>query len=314
MSEKKPARKSWLKRILKGICILLLVVLILAVAALLFIDHVAKVAVENVGPLVAKVPFQVERLWIQPFGGSAEIVNLQMGIPDGYKSKFSILLGDVRAKIDLKSLTTDKIVIHKVVLKDITINYETPITFTSSNIQDILDNVNETLGAVKEAEEQAEEQAKEQGTEEPKEPKLQLDRLVIKNVRLNVVSKETGVSVPLIITLPELGPFGEGEEGITPADLTLTISNSLFAALLSCINESKNMLVKSLTDLGSKTLDAAGEAVGAVADVTGSAVNATGSTLKDVGSSATDATKKVVDSVGNLLPSSGDSEEKESAK
>ena len=63
MSEEKPARKSWLKRVLKGICILLLVVLILAVAALLFIDHVAKVAVENAGPLVAKVPFQVERLW-----------------------------------------------------------------------------------------------------------------------------------------------------------------------------------------------------------------------------------------------------------
>lgn len=153
MAEGKPARKSWLKRILKWICVLLLIVLILAVAALLFIDHVAKIAVENAGPLVAKVPFHVERLWIQPLGGSAEITNLQMGIPDGYKSKYSILLGDVRAKINLKSLTTDKIVIHKVVLKDITINYETPITFTSSNIQDIVNNVNEMLGAVKEAEE-----------------------------------------------------------------------------------------------------------------------------------------------------------------
>lgn len=309
MAEGKPARKSWLKRILKWICVLLLIVLILAVAALLFIDHVAKIAVENAGPLVAKVPFHVERLWIQPLGGSAEISNLQMGIPDGYKSKYSILLGDVRAKINLKSLTTDKIVIHKVVLKDITINYETPITFTSSNIQDIVNNVNEMLGAVKEAEEQAEEQAKEQGAEEPEELKLQLDRLVIKNVRLNVVSKETGVSVPLIITLPELGPFGEGEEGITPADLTMTISNSLFSALLSCIDESKNMLIKSLTDLGSKTLDAAGEAVGAAANVTGAVVNATGSTLKGVGGSATDATKKVVDSVGNLLQTSGDSAE-----
>ena len=309
MAEGKPARKSWLKRILKWICVLLLIVLIIAVAALLFIDHVAKIAVENAGPLVAKVPFHVERLWIQPLGGSAEITNLQMGIPDGYKSKYSILLGDVRAKINLKSLTTDKIVIHKVVLKDITINYETPITFTSSNIQDIVNNVNEMLGAVKEAEEQAEEQAKEQGAEEPEELKLQLDRLVIKNVRLNVVSKETGVSVPLIITLPELGPFGEGEEGITPADLTMTISNSLFSALLSCIDESKNMLIKSLTDLGSKTLDAAGEAVGAAANVTGAVVNATGSTLKGVGSSATDATKKVVDSVGNLLQTSGDSAE-----
>lgn len=128
-------------------------------------------------------------------------------------------------------------------------------------------------------------------------------------MRLNVVSKETGVSVPLIITLPELGPFGEGEEGITPADLTMTISNSLFSALLSCIDESKNMLIKSLTDLGSKTLDAAGEAVGAAANVTGAVVNATGSTLKGVGSSATDATKKVVDSVGNLLQTSGDSAE-----
>jgi len=296
-------KKSLLKRILKWIGIVLLVIVVLLVAALLFINHIAKAAVENVGPLVAKVPFAVNSLRISPILGRVEINHFEMGIPNGYASENSMMLGKVAADVDMGTLTSQKLIIEEIILRDITINYETPLTFTSSNIQDIINNVNMTLGVKKEKDKDEEEHAEAKSEEKPQQ-KLELDRLVIQNVRLNIVFKQTGITVPLVITLPELGPFGQDDDGLLPAEMVTTVSNAFYEALLKCVSDSKDMLIKSYykslsasksassstmksaRKAGNAAVDASGDAaenaVDATANAAEKAANATGEAVRDL--------------------------------
>lgn len=140
MNPKVKKTLKWTARILIGLVLFLIIAVFLT---LIFLDQIAKTAVEKVGPVVLGVPVTVERLSIKPFRGRVEIDNLIIGNPAdrGYQSPHAVKLGDIDIEIDLLSLRTDKIRMHEVSLKDVEINYESDWKFSKSNIDDIRTNV-----------------------------------------------------------------------------------------------------------------------------------------------------------------------------
>ena len=124
-------------KIILGIIIVLVVLVALC---LIFIDPIAKNALEKGAPMVLGTNVSVQRIHIEPFNGRVEIKNLIIDNPEGsYSSEYAIKLGDIIADVDLATVTKHKIHIEEMFLKDVNVVYETNVI--NSNLQEILDNV-----------------------------------------------------------------------------------------------------------------------------------------------------------------------------
>ena len=177
--------------LVKIILIVLVVLVILVVAGLLFIDSIAKNALEKGAPLVLGTNVSVDRIHIEPFNGRVEIKNLIVDNPQGsYSSEYAIKLGDVIADVDINTVTKDKIRIEEMFLKDVNVVYETNVI--SSNLQEILDNVKKLDTA-----------EKKEKTEEEKEGKkdeaktLQVDVIELSRVGVTVQAKGAAAGLPI---------------------------------------------------------------------------------------------------------------------
>lgn len=320
--------KKAVKWIIRIVVILLIVLIAAVVGGIFFLDHIAKGAIENIGPIVAGVPFQVEKISISPFRGRVEIGNFIMGNPadKGYRTEHAVKLGDVAFEIDVASVidavTSDaeysKIIIREVRLRNITMNYETPLTFTSSNIQDILDNVNKAaekdaaerkelseakaeepqVEEVKAEAPEAEEAEETQTAEKKKDIRIQLDKLIIDNVQMRVAVKDTDVVLPLIVELPDMGPLGTSEEGITPLSLTQELSAGVYEGVYNSVIKSKDEIVKACAKVSEET-------VKAVKDL-GKNLEATGKDLKESFKNGGKDLDKNLDKAGEELKKVGD--------
>ena len=320
--------KKAVKWIIRIVVILLIVLIAAVVGGIFFLDHIAKGAIENIGPIVAGVPFQVEKISISPLRGRVEIGNFIMGNPadKGYRTEHAVKLGDVAFEIDVASVidavTSDaeysKIIIREVRLRNITMNYETPLTFTSSNIQDILDNVNKA--AEKDAAERkelseakaeepkveevkaeapgAEETEETQTAEKKKDIRIQLDKLIIDNVQMRVAVKDTDVVLPLIVELPDMGPLGTSEEGITPLSLTQELSAGVYEGVYNSVIKSKDEIVKACAKVGEETVKAVKEM--------GKNLESTGKDLKESFKNGGKDLDKNLDKAGEELKKVGD--------
>ncbi len=252
------------------LCILILLVVLVALC-LVFIDPIAKNALEKGAPLVLGTNASVERIHIEPFNGRVEITNLIIDNPsESYSSDYAIKLGDVVADIKVGSVFGDKIHIEDLTLKEVDVVYET--TVINSNLQDILDNVKKL--ASKEEEEEKEE--KEEGKEK-KEKTLQVDKIEMENVGVTVQAKGAAAGLPIHVSIDPMGPLGEDEEGITPVGLTLRI---LGAIVTTAIKSAGGSVTEAASVIGDATADAAAGAAAAAVDAASGAVDAATGAIK----------------------------------
>lgn len=276
--------------LLKIILIILIVLVVLVAVALLFIDPIAKNALEKGAPLVLGTNVSVERLHIEPFKGRVEITNLIVDNPgDSYSSPYAIKLGDIIADVDLGTVTKDKIRIEEMFLKEVDVVYETNVL--NSNLQDILDNVKKLDSAEKK--EKAEE--KQEGEEE-KEKTLQVDIIELSNVGVTVQAKGSAAGLPIKVTIDPMGPLGEGEEGITPVGLTLRI---LGAIVTTAIKTAGGSVTEAAATIGNATADAAAGAAAAAVDAGKNAVNDATDALKGLFGGNKDKDEEVQQPQGN---------------
>ena len=281
---------SFLKKIVKLffkiVGAILALILIALVALLIFIDPIIKGVVENFGPEIAGVRFELESISVKLFRGRVEIKNLYMYNPEGFNSDYAVKLGDVAMETDIMSwIGKKKGIIREVRLRDVTVNYETPFpNVTDSNIQAILDNVQaaagqqasapESASAEKPAEKPAEpvvksepaeksaESAPESAPAEKSAPeddgqrRFQLDKLIIENVQLAVVIKnKPEIRIPITVTLPDMGPVGTDEKGLTGVELAFALSAEIVRGLTDSVIRSSDQIYRDATKQGMKIAD-----------------------------------------------------------
>ena len=264
MSKKK---SGLLVKLILGILVILVVLVVLA---FIFIDVLAKNALEKGAPLVLGTNASVERLHIEPLNGRVEITNLVIDNPsESYSSDYAIKLGDVVADIEIGSVFGKKIHIEDLTLKDVDVVYET--TVINSNLQEILDNVKKL--ASKEEEEEKED--KDEGKEK-KEQTLQVDKIELENVGVTVQVKGTPSGLPIHVSIDPMGPLGE-DEGITPVGLSLRI---LGAIITTAIKSAGGSVVDAAGVIGDAAADAAAGAAGAAVDAASGAVDAAAGAIK----------------------------------
>lgn len=276
--------KKFAKMLFKVIGSILALILIALIALLIFIDPIIKGVVENFGPEIAGVRFELEDISVSLFRGRVEIKNLYMYNPEGFNSEYAVKLGDVAMETEVMSwIGKKKAIIREVRLRDVTVNYEAPFPrLTESNLQAILDHVQKVAGqqasqtqsapeesapvpeepAEKPAEEPAEKPAEEPveesapAAEEDDQRRFQLDKLIIENVQLAVVIKNRPeIRIPITITLPEMGPVGTDEKGLTGTEIAFALSAEIVRGLTDSVIRSSDQISRDVTRHGMKIVE-----------------------------------------------------------
>ena len=282
-----------MKKMVKFLCRLIAwiiaLVLIALVALLIFIDPIIKGVVENFGPEIAGVRFKLESISVSLFRGRVEIKNLYMYNPEGFNSEYAVKLGDVAMETEVMSwIGKKKGIIREIRLRDVTVNYETPFpNVTDSNIQAILDNVKAAAGQPEQQpepapqeqpskpvsqepapqeqpEQQPEPAPQEQPVESAAEPvpaddgqrRFQLDKLIIENVQLAVVIKnKPEIRIPITVTLPDMGPVGTDEKGLTGTEIAFALASQIVRGLTNSVIQSSDQIYRDGSAQGMKIAD-----------------------------------------------------------
>lgn len=315
--------KKYAKMLFKVIGSILALILIALIALLIFIDPIIKGVVENFGPEIAGVRFELEDISVSLFRGRVEIKNLYMYNPEGFNSEYAVKLGDVAMETEVMSwIGKKKAIIREIRLRDVTVNYEAPFPkLTESNLQAILDHVQKVAGqqasqtqsapeesapapeepAEKPAEEPAEKPVEEPveesapAAEEDDQRRFQLDKLIIENVQLAVVIKNRPeIRIPITITLPEMGPVGTDEKGLTGTEIAFALAAEIVRGLTRSVIQSSDQISRDVTRQGMKIVE---DVKGQVKDYTDSVKDVVDSWKNGDKSEAVQKGQEVLDNV-----------------
>jgi uncharacterized protein involved in outer membrane biogenesis len=246
-----------MKKIILGIGIGIVVLIILGVLAVsLFLDSAVKRGVETFGPQMTKVSVTLDSVNLSPLSGSGTIKGLVVGNPEGYKTAQAISVGSATLSLKPGSLLSDKLVIRKMEVLGPEITFEGGLG--GNNLSRILANIEETTGG-------SDTNAAAEPDEGPNQ-KLQVDEFTIKGAKVMVsVTGMGGKTVPVVIPEIHLTGLGQGEDGITVAELSKRVLKALEEGAAQAASAAVSELGKNATAL---TRDLGTNAVGSVSNIT----------------------------------------------
>ena len=188
--------------------------------------------------------------------GEGRISEITVGNPRDYSTKNLFELGEIYVKVDIKSLTSDTIVIENVEVSKPVINYEM-LSLTRNNISDIQNNIKKNTAAQKETAETEKAKASSASAEAGK--KVIIKKLTVKYGEINAVAvKDNSVSVKLpTITMTNIGGSKKGEPvSVTISKVIGKILNTASSTVVSSkISDLKGVAQKNLEDIAGGVKD-----------------------------------------------------------
>lgn len=188
-----------------GAVVALLVVAFLVVAFSL--GAIIKKGVNTKGPEITQSSVVLGGAKISPFSGHGTLSNLVVGNPRGWTSDHAFSLGQIAIDVQPRSLLGDHVVINNLTIEQPEIVYETKLT--SSNLQDLLKNIQQATGGT------------EASPAEGKPVKIELRNFKLSDARITVrAGQKVGTVQMPTLTLQNLGT---NEGGLTPQQLSVAI-------------------------------------------------------------------------------------------
>jgi uncharacterized protein involved in outer membrane biogenesis len=257
-------------KIILGVVVLGLLVAL--VFGFMFLGSIVKAGVEEVGPMVTKVPVKLDGAAVSLFNGSGTLKGFKLGNPEGFKAAQAIQVGSVNVSIAPASVLKDKVIVRSVRVEGPEITFEQALK--GNNLLKILENVQSIAGAGTN---------KTASTGGPGK-KLQVDEFLITGGKITVAATMLG-GKGATLSLPEirLANLGQGPEGITPAELTEKALNAVVNGTLKAVAEGAGEMAKQGLEIGKK---AGAEGV---------------DTAKKAGTEATKAVQKVGGGLGDMF-------------
>ncbi len=187
-------------------------------------DGLVASAIRSYGPEITGVKVKLGSVKIVPAEGTATLQGLELGSPKGFKADHVLVLDDVKATLDVSTLTSDVVIIKELVINKPDIIYEKGAGGTS-NIDALLLNVNSYVAQ------------RLPGTQSPASGKAPGRKFVIDNVYLR--NCKASLSHPLLgnstvgVALPDLHLTGVGRKsnGATMDEVTRQILAALSQSL-----------------------------------------------------------------------------------
>lgn len=212
--------------------------LIAAAAASMWMGRGVKLAVETYGPGIVGAPVTVGSVMLAPWSGSGSIKNLVVGNPPGFKGAHALKVGSVAVRIKLSSLATDTIVVESVDVREPEILYE--MGSGGSNLSRLQRNAESAVGKPA---------AAPQGKAAPAKSLIIKDLLVSGGqvgVSASALGK-TGVTIPL----PVVHMTNLGGKGRTPAQAVSEVLNAIAGTAGKAVS---GLGTKALSDAASSVM------------------------------------------------------------
>lgn len=185
------------------------------VVASTMIGSIVRTGVTTVGPRITGTPVELAQARLSPLSGSGSLTGLMVGNPAGWQSDRAFYLGHIHLDLEPLSLLGDAVVIEEIRIEDPHFVYETK--FVSSNIKDLLANIEKATGGASNA------PANEPGSAR---------KFIVKKFTLTQGEVTLGVGVAAIkLPLPPLTltDLGVKEGGITAGELVGAVMRSVLA-------------------------------------------------------------------------------------
>lgn len=220
-----------------------------------------KSGVETFGPEVTQTDVTLESANLSIFGGSGTLKGLNVGNPEGFDSENIFSLGQIDLKIQLRSLTSDKIIIEHIIIKQPEISYEK--TLTNSNVKELMKNIEEFTGP----KDTSEPEPDDAGSSK----QVVIKKLVIEEGKIYVGLMGVGhtVSLPRI----EMNDIGEEGSQMSMADALDTILATVLKNIGPAIANAGELGGAAVDALKTQGLEKADQAVGKAGEAAGDAVN-----------------------------------------
>jgi len=282
-----------IKRVILGIVILIVLAVVLV---FVFINPIAKSAVEGGASKALGVQTSLASIKISPLSGRVLMNELIISNPEGFVSTSLIDAGKFDIQVAPASLFSDTLVIRKFEIDGLQMHIEQKLPF--SNVAKIIENIK---GSSTSGDKGDKEEAKSDGK------KVKADLILIKNVdayfHLLPIAGEAGV---VKISVPKLELINVSSEG--KGNVAGQLVSQLFPALLASVIKQGQGLVPTdfLNDLDSQVAGLA-ESLGAEAT---KLIEGLDTTIKDAGldKTAEEAGKAVegaTEGAGKVLDDAG---------
>ncbi len=226
--------KKWILRIV--VCLVVLFVLGI-VTVMLCLDGIVKKGVNTYGPIITKVDVKLDGAHLSVFSGSADLKGLFVGNPSGYTTDSAMKVGEVSVSLKPMSVLGDKIIIETINVKSPEITLEGGLK--DNNLTKIQSNINGASASSSGGDASAAGGSKK---------KIQVADFLVSGAIVRVKSPLLGGKM-LSVTLPDihLTNLGTGSDGLTPAELTDKVMNSLMKEIIPAVT-------KALSNVGAEAV------------------------------------------------------------
>ena len=242
---------KWKKKLMIGIISLLVIILIAVVVVIVYLNAIVAGAMRTFGTQATGTKLEVKSVNISLLGGGLRINNLSIANPTGYKSENALSFDLVAVDMDVNSIFSDTIVINKVEIANLKVDFE-PTLSGGSNLTDIKNNIMKFTQGEGEAKKAEPEKATEPAVKK-KGKKILIKSFVINKGAIAVSSNmlKAGVSVPLPrMELTDIGKernIGEAFAGIFDEILKAVVDSVASAKIDGLgIDKLKSTLLKDL--------------------------------------------------------------------
>ncbi len=238
--------KTLFKIIVWTILIALLLVIILYLSAGKLVQHFAP----NFISKVTQTETALGDVDISLLSGKLSINDLAIGNPSGFKDKNIFQLGKIAVDFDPKSIFTNKIVVNSVNISGVNVSSELNAK-GKTNISQLLDNVNQFVGASETPKAEKKTAAKTPAT---KEDTAESKSVVIRDLLIDDSSVRTGIAGQMLqIPLPTIHKKNIGEDqkktlGQTVQDVLALISSESAKATVKATKEAAQNAFKTGKD------------------------------------------------------------------
>ena len=170
------------------------------------LDSAVKKIVNKYGSEVTGTEVNLEGFSLHPTTGEAAIRKITIANPQNYKMPYLFELNNISVKVDLKSLTSDTVIIEDITVDKPAITYEM-LSLTQNNIKEIQNNVNSYLNKSS-SNDKAETTSETDSADQSAGKKVIIRHLAINDATLSAAAGDKDVS----ITLPDITMNNIGDD------------------------------------------------------------------------------------------------------
>jgi len=219
-----------MRKLLRFVLLLVLLVAVAVGVAVYYVDNLAGTGIERGATYALGVPTTVQEADVGLLGGTLRVDRLTVANPEGFKTPHLVAVKRLDLGVETGSLLEETIRVNRFELDGVDLHVEQKVG--KSNVSTVLDNIKRGAGAGKPGE-----PAPEEG--EPEAPggkKIQVDRIVVRNVTAHLqVLPLGGEAATLDVEVPEIileDVSSDNAEGLAVAELTRRILPAILTAVI----------------------------------------------------------------------------------